>query len=471
MAQPATLPAPPPPPAAPPAAAASLNPHRLSTQSSLSSSSAASSSTNGRLSPASTRLRIDVPPNQRFLRTTTTKALGAEARSAVGGAAETSSPRTSDEYGNAEGDGRSSLVRGLEADDSERGEDEDPPRTPITLPRSPRQAAEVPSDDEDDAFHDAREGDWFGAPGSRSPAEPVSLEPEGVGLGLGLPGPSTLSQLPRGPAPPQEGGRDTNAERKGRTHGSSESDDLSPQQRRGSLPFPCRAFAPVPSEVPSYGAAVSSTTGAPPRPSLASRASHSTDASRSESLSSTVSVPSAPPVDLALPNRTAGPFESVANGPMASLAAANAPASRAQASLPFFTEPVLLLIAQHMHSHHPAAHGRSSRASCTGRRGQTPRPAPTPRLGLALPPLRPTARPILRSHVRLPPLTAGSTRPSPRSSRTTRFTPVRRVCRCCRTVRPRLATRATCTGRRRLVRLVRRCAARRGRSQRRRLRA
>ncbi|KAI5480073.1 mitogen-activated protein kinase kinase kinase kinase 4-like protein [Pseudohyphozyma bogoriensis] len=102
-----------------------------------------------------------------------------------------------------------------------------------------------------------------------------------------------------------------------------------------SLPFP--SFQPSPStlSIPtSVGAAhgdpvrdvspVSPTDGRPETPASSTlrsprRSTGSTTAASSNS--STLSLPSVPPVDLTLPNRSTGTFVSVANGPMARLAA------------------------------------------------------------------------------------------------------------------------------------------------------
>ncbi|GAA5913181.1 hypothetical protein JCM8208_001693 [Rhodotorula glutinis] len=328
--QPAAL-APRPPHAPPPAPASSLNPHRLSTQSTQSTASAGSSTTNGRLSPASTRLRIDVPPNERFLPPRLSAADKGKARATAGdGAGEgRSSPRSSSECGLVGGGGGGGTEPSRPTSsptrvDDERDEEEDPPRTPITLPRSPRHAAVIQSDEDDeggrDDFHDARD-DWLVGGGALD-------EGDGVGLGLGIAGastPSTWHDVPTTSAPHEL--RAPTVERKAHAHASSGSDEVGPPQRRGSLPFPSRAFAPVPPDVPSYDTAMS--TDLPSRPPVESRASRSTDSS----VSSTVSVPRTPPVDLVLPNRTLGPYESVANGPMASLAAGNGPMQpRAQPS-------------------------------------------------------------------------------------------------------------------------------------------
>ncbi|GAA6049505.1 hypothetical protein JCM3770_000820 [Rhodotorula araucariae] len=259
-----------------PAALPSLDPHQSALSSSPSTSCLQGArSTNGRLTPVSARLRIDVPANERF-------------------------------------------VRGA----SEREDDESsPPRTPVVLPRSPGPGADVLIDDDDTAdFHDAR--DWFGASGG------ALLDDAGVGLGLGLcvAGPSTLA--PRWPAHAEEDVPPA-AVCDGKERASFESGGEVPQQeRRGSLPFPSRAFASVPPDV------TAPTAIHPTRPVLASTASRSTVASSTlaSSNSSTVSLPTAPPVDLSLPNRPSGPFVSVANGPMASLAVGNAPTQRTQTS-------------------------------------------------------------------------------------------------------------------------------------------
>ncbi|GAA5932487.1 hypothetical protein JCM3775_005933 [Rhodotorula graminis] len=316
----------------PPAPASSLNPHRLSTQSTQSTASAgSSSSTNGRLSPASTRLRINVPPNERFLPPRSSAADKGKARATAGDESGDgrSSPRSSSEYGLAGGGGRAiePTRSSTSPADRERDEEEAPPRTPVTLPRSPRHAAVMQSDEDgeggQDDFHDAPD-DWLVGGGA--------LDDHGVGLGLGIAGASTPSTWHAEPTvPPPHEQRASSVALKARAHASSGSDEADPPQRRGSLPFPSRAFAPVPPDVPSYDTAMSADL--PSRPPVQSHASRSTAGSNDSSVSSTVSVPRTPPVDLVLPNRTLGPYESVANGPMASLAAGHGPAQpRAQPS-------------------------------------------------------------------------------------------------------------------------------------------
>ncbi|GAA5852956.1 hypothetical protein JCM9279_000092 [Rhodotorula babjevae] len=362
--QPAAV-APHPPHAPPPAPASSLNPHRLSTQSTQSTASAGSSATNGRLSPASTRLRIDVPSNERFLRSSLNAGPPADKGKARATAADEvgegrSSPRSSSEYG-VVGGGGPEPSRPPTSPAGERGDEEDPPRTPITLPRSPRHAAVIQSQsDEDDEsgrddFHDAHD-DWFGGGGAL-------LDNGGVGLGLGIAGPSSLPTWhdePSSSSPHEQ--REPSAERKARAHASSGSDEVDAPQRRGSLPFPSRAFAPVPPDLPSYDKAMS--TDLPSRPPVASHASRSTTGSHESSVSSTVSVPRTPPVDLVLPNRTLGPYESVANGPMASLAAGNG-------SVP--------------QRNQPSSSGGGARSFFSNLLHRSPRQHPSPRLGSSSP--------------------------------------------------------------------------------------
>lgn len=379
MQPPALAPRPPRPP--PPAPASSLNPHRLSTQSTQSSASAGSSTTNGRLSPASTRLRIDVPPNERFLRSSLNgPAHKGKARATAAdeaGGEGRSSPRSSSEYGLVGGGGTAPSrppTSPARADD-----DEDPPRTPITLPRSPRHAAAIQSDEDDepgrDDFHDARD-DWLGGGGAL-------LVDDGVGLGLGIAGPSSLPAWrdePQEPSSREQ--REPSVERKARAHASSGSDEVDPSQRRGSLPFPSRAFAPVPPDVPSYDTAMS--TDLPSRPPAGSHASRSTTGSHESSVSSTVSVPRTPPVDLVLPNRTLGPYETVANGPMASLAAGNAPTQqRSQVRLassisPSSCCPTVVLTRSPSTQPSPGGGARSFFSNLLHR---SPRQHPSPRLG------------------------------------------------------------------------------------------
>ncbi|BGP36622.1 hypothetical protein JCM10449v2_000523 [Rhodotorula kratochvilovae] len=322
-----------------PSVAASLNPHRLSTQSSSTSSSSSTQgslpsagSTAGRITPVSSRLTIDVPTNDRFVRPA----------SALGdGDTDDADDRSRDEavlvYGRSGGYGEvgagvgTSRQHALDTEDDSADEDESsPPRTPVVLPRSPARGADVLSDDDDAAdFHDARD-DWFSSVAGSGAL--LNEAGGGIGLGLGVAGPSTPS--PRRREHAQDGvSAGSGAERKARTHESSESSgEVPPQGRRGSLPFPSRAFAPVLPDAAPHD--VSSAGTHPSRPALASHASRSTDASQSSTVassnSSTVSLPTAPPVDLSLPNRPAGPFVSVANGPMANLAAGNAPAQRTQ---------------------------------------------------------------------------------------------------------------------------------------------
>lgn len=188
-----------------------------------------------------------------------------------------------------------------------------------------RHEHDVLSDEEDGGadFHDANE--WF----------PPSLEQGGLGLGLGFAVPSATSVHERRRC----SGEESEPEHAGDVEHLRDSDAEGPlpdqlQQRRGSLPFPSRTL----SSVPNYAYSDTSTTTATSeqdqqlsRPALndlhrSTRVSTTT----SSSDSSTLSLPTAPPVDLSLPNRQVGPYVSVANGPMASLASSNPPAQRPQ---------------------------------------------------------------------------------------------------------------------------------------------
>ncbi|GJN91514.1 hypothetical protein Rhopal_004537-T1 [Rhodotorula paludigena] len=289
------------------------------TGSSWRSSVASSSSQNGRLTPASSRLRIDVPDNHRFVRPASSPPQPSFVQNGEDDAVMSSG--SSDGYGEVgAGVGPS---RCAVKDDEDGAPDVLHTVRPSHSFR--RHEHDVLSDDEDGGadFHDANE--WF----------PPSLEQGGLGLGLGFAVPTATSVHERRRC----SGDESEPEHAGDVEHLRDSDAEGPlpdqlQQRRGSLPFPSRTL----SSVPNYAYSDTSTTTATSeqdqqssRPALndlhrSTRISTTTSSSNS----STLSLPTAPPVDLSLPNRQVGPYVSVANGPMASLASSNAPAQRPQ---------------------------------------------------------------------------------------------------------------------------------------------
>ncbi|GAA5865041.1 hypothetical protein JCM1840_005717 [Sporobolomyces johnsonii] len=348
-------------------------PHRYSVasvdSSSYQPSSRSSSSSNGRLTPASTRLSVRIPSNAPFIPSLSNP----EPRpgSSLSGDWSDADPRAAaeggeaDEWADEEGERerRSSSLDGAEESiraqktpiastshipygvrSSPRHDDHDsePPRTPITFPpagssSSPQQhsridsasSSSIPTDHARDSFPSSEESGGFG---------------------LGFPD-STLSQRSRlmqirsidnmreraeegmTSEEDEETRRWKDSQRQMAHAALSRIEDRA-QVPSQDLPFPSLTDVPPPvADVPSY--APPGSTAAPhvrirpDAPSLASTASRPDSAvsprssalSTATSNSSTLSLPSTPPVDLTLPNRPNGTFVSVASGPMALLAA------------------------------------------------------------------------------------------------------------------------------------------------------
>ncbi|GAA5969335.1 hypothetical protein JCM11641_007555 [Rhodosporidiobolus odoratus] len=340
----------------------SPSPHRLSTQStqttasSLSSSSSLSnpsyrpaSSSNGRLSPASQRLSVNVPDNTPFI-----PSLALDVGPNPGGAA--SNATRPDSYRPASSLSHTWSAREVQAEEDEdewadaddgeaagtgqgdagqatagrRGEASTGPTTPITLPLQSHDDGEV---GERRVHHEDDElDDQVGA------AFPSSLGVAGCGLGLGL-GVGGAS-FPRTPSPREErasadsyisstaveGEVGEQAQRWGPARLTA------PAEEHGeSMPFPSSTVPPL-RDVPAYSTSPSSSRLI--RPSLVSAVSSSRSprpstaalSTTASSNSSTLSLPTAPPVDLSLPNvRPGATYVSVADSRMASLAAGNSP--------------------------------------------------------------------------------------------------------------------------------------------------
>ncbi|GAA5857137.1 hypothetical protein JCM8547_007980 [Rhodosporidiobolus lusitaniae] len=342
-----------------PPSSSTSNPNRLSSSSSLSSGShrsSLSSSSNGRLGAVSSRLSINPPDNRPFLPGV---ALGGGGQGAGGGTDSRPNSSLSRSWGATEQDEDSAEEEWADADElggagqlrEDDGEEEalaeEAPSTPIHLPRQAR--------GDNDRPHDAGR-DSYVSSGGESAAGGAGLGGEGgLGiLGLGV-GPSSFSsqdsELRR------SNGSDFATESSGRREGGS-SEEQDEQQRwkaqraeqvngqQHEMPFPALTELPPVSEVPAYQHSLPFSSSPPSAPSLSrstrpslvsqpsivssTRSPHpSLLSNAASSNSSTLSLPTVPPVDLNLPNvRPGGTFVSVANSMMGSLAANNPPINR-----------------------------------------------------------------------------------------------------------------------------------------------
>ncbi|GAA5919165.1 hypothetical protein JCM1841_002481 [Sporobolomyces salmonicolor] len=336
-------------------------------------SSRSSSSSNGRLTPASTRLSVRIPPNAPFIPSLSNP----EPRpgSSLSGDWSDADPTAVAEGGEADewADGEGERERGSSsldgADESIRAQKtpiastsclpygarppprhddhaDEPPRTPITFPSadsssSPQQHSRLDSISSSSSIPTDHARDSF----------PSSEECGGFGLGSSD---STLSQQARLmqirsnenmreraeeglTSEEDEETRRWKDDQRQMAHAALSRIEERAQVPAQDLPFPSFTEVPPPrtpppvTDVPSYAAptAAPHLRIRPDAPSLASTASRpgsavsprSSALSTATSNSSTLSLPSTPPVDLMLPNRPTGTFVSVASGPMALLAA------------------------------------------------------------------------------------------------------------------------------------------------------
>ncbi|GAA5898688.1 hypothetical protein JCM6882_000898 [Rhodosporidiobolus microsporus] len=338
-----------------------------------------SSSSNGRLTPASQRLSVHIPDNRPFI---PSLVVAANAGGAGGERPESSLSRSwgaeegegegedEDEWADADEEREDRREEDEGEDDDERGapgggggagRESSAPSTPISLP-----PIDVGSGD-DEPLHDPARDSFPLTMSSSGDGEPEGEGGEGLGIvGLGVGGSSSFSRrdgegrrMRSHAAAEEEGEAAHPLWKEERQHVEMAFPPLAelPPSHGGShvdMSFPpLGAEVPPAHEVPTYETATSSSHssfpsshGASPsessrlsRPSLTSQPSAVSSSSRSlrpsttstapSSNSSTLSLPTAPPVDLSLPNvRPGGTYVSVANSHMASLAANNAPVNR-----------------------------------------------------------------------------------------------------------------------------------------------
>ncbi|GAA5827052.1 hypothetical protein JCM11251_002223 [Rhodosporidiobolus azoricus] len=430
--------------------------NRLSTQSLSSSASDSSSSSsyrplssssNGRLTPTSQRLSVVVPDNGRFIPTlVAAHASGGEGNrpaSSLSRSWSAAEEEDDDEEGRAhvwvgEGERRDEEEedpRGGTGNQPGRGVgDSSAPSTPISLPPVEFDAAGPQQHDP------ASYSDRSSLTGHEGPAG------EGLGIvGLQVGGSSSFSRRDAdgiGMRSHQHQEEEGEAGRLGWKVGEGG------EQVEMTFP-PLSTDLPPSHEVPTYEAATSLPPSHPPlhgsspsetsalsRPSLVSHASGvssirslrpSTSSIAASSNSSTLSLPTVPPVDLNLPNvRPGGTYVSVADSRMASLAANNAPVNRSNnhssGARSFFSN--LLNRSPRANSTSPRHSPSPSSSPTTSPNPSAPPRSPSAPLGwqhyhpsvaslqsaaMSAPHLRSTSMPTITGHV-------GSVSPSPRES-------------------------------------------------------